>query len=211
MCSFSPDQCCFFSSKCAGNRITWEVLKDFFITFNYVFAGEGHMYVIVGRYGAGCWEWNSGLLQEQYVLLTTEKLLEMQSWVSALRSQNPHFNKEIVTLWLQQSGSQARGHRLPGRGAAAWSGSKSPFLSRSQANGWLRRLPDCWIGTPVRLRSSCGQKSPSGVARVKLNRSPISPRKLGSAECAAPEAFLMTGNNRIKSEHSWSCHVPAPN
>lgn len=46
-----------------------------------MFAGEGHMYVIVGRYGAGCWEWNSGLLQEQYVLLTTERLLEMQSWV----------------------------------------------------------------------------------------------------------------------------------
>lgn len=99
MCRFSPDQCCFYSSKCAGSRITWEVIKDFFITFNYVFAGEGHMYVIVGRYGAGCWEWNSGLLQEQYVLLTTERLLEMQSWVSALRSQNPRFNKEIVTVW----------------------------------------------------------------------------------------------------------------
>lgn len=134
----------------------------------------------------------------------------------ALRSQNPRFNKEIVTVWrccqVAKQGDTEFSGALPGfqgGGAAAWRGNKSPLLSRSQANGWLRRLPDCWICTPVRLRSSCGQKSPSGAARVKLNRRPVSPRKLGSAECAAPEAFLMTGNNRIKN--SRSCHVPAPN
>lgn len=151
------------------------------------------MYVIVGRYGAGCWEWNSGLLQEQYVLLTTERLLEMQSWVSALRSQNPRFNKEIVTVWrccqvakqrdTEFSGALSGFH---GGGAAAWRGSKSPLLSRSQANGWLRRLPDCWICTPVRLRSSCGQKSPSGVARVKLNRRPRFTQKAGLSRMCCP-------------------------
>lgn len=119
------------------------LLKIFFITFNYVFAGEGHMYVIVGRYGAGCWEWNSGLLQEQYVLLTTKRLLEMQSWPLALRSLNPRFNKEIVTLW--------RCCQVAKQGDTEFSGALSGFQRGVQL-----------LGAGANLHSSPGPKLMAG-------------------------------------------------